>query len=212
MMGRFIGFVVGALLFQAGIAAPLLAARPDRPIWLEEYHKGMKRAREQGAPVVVFFDLQEAKASHELWVRLNEDPRLVQAMAPFVRIRLEEPDLGISMYVYHNHILPALVVLDRYERIVGKLTFPQPDEQWTTLLVSMCADAFEPVGEGAGGGCAGASAPAAPKAAGRARLASGSKSGPSRSRLLLQRLLTRAEGTAPERPAAPSSGAPSRIP
>ena len=124
-------------------ASPALAVL-DPPVWLHDYQKTFKLARERRQPIAIVFGLSTTKATHELNVRLREDPALVKALDGFARVELEEPDQGIAASVYGIWVVPTLVVLDRYEREVGRLTFPQADDQWHAELLAMCARAQDP--------------------------------------------------------------------
>lgn len=132
----------------AALLALLLAsaacALTDPPFWFRDYQKAFKAARERRQPIAIVFGLSTTKATHELLVRLKEDPLLVHELDGFAKVELEEPDQGIAASVYGIWIVPTLVILDRYEREVGRLSFPQPDEQWRTELLALIARAKDP--------------------------------------------------------------------
>lgn len=134
--------VLAVLLALAGAAH----AFTDPPYWFRNYQKAFKFARERRQPIAVVFGLSTTKATHELMVRLKEDPELEHALDGFARVELEEPDQGIAASVYGIWVVPTLVILDRYEREVGRLSFPQADEQWRQELLAMCARAQDPSG------------------------------------------------------------------
>jgi len=140
---------VGSLVVLIGLL--LIAPRTvhcryrEAAFWFEDYGKGMKIARERGAPVILFFDLKTLKTGYELFGQLSGDPKISLPLEKLVRIRLDQPDLGVSRGQYSVHYYPTLVILDRYEREVGRLSFPQPDDQWKDELIAACERALEPL-------------------------------------------------------------------
>lgn len=133
-----------ALALLLASAACAACALPDPPFWFRDYQKAFKFARERRQPIAIVFGLSTTKATHELLVRLKEDPLLVHELHGFARVELEEPDQGLATSVHGIFIVPTLVILDRYEREVGRLSFPQADEQWRTELLAMLARAKDP--------------------------------------------------------------------
>lgn len=131
-------------LFCALFLASGALALTEPPYWFRDYQKAFKFARQRRQPIAIVFGLSTTKATHELLVRLKEDPALVHALDGFARVELEEPDQGIAASVYGIWVVPTLVILDRYEREVGRLSFPQADEQWRTELLAMIARASDP--------------------------------------------------------------------
>ena len=124
-------------------AAPLLAWGPacDPTQWDGDHDRAMEAARRESRAAVLYFSLPLDATSHETFIQLKTDPRLVDAMDRTVRIILEEPDLGIAYGRYRISELPALAVLDPGGALVDVITITPHSERWVGQFLAALREA-----------------------------------------------------------------------
>jgi hypothetical protein len=139
-------FVMLALALAAGLAVPCAAAH-RAPVchpteWRTDYACAMEEARHSGRPAVIYFAVQWDATSTEAFQVLRRDPQLVRALHSFMRIRLEEPDLGVAYARFRVNELPSLAVVDPDGCRVGVIVVDPESNAWVPPLLTACGEAM----------------------------------------------------------------------
>ena len=82
--------LAGALAVVVGLAIPLSAGRPGASLTWEAYsHERLSQARAERKPVVVDVFADWCIPCHELERRTYTDPAVIQALDPYVRLKVD---------------------------------------------------------------------------------------------------------------------------
>lgn len=115
------------------------ANRPNH--WDGDHDRAMAAARREGRATVLYFTLPLDATSHEVFIRLKTEPRLVDAMDRMVRVVVEQPDLGIAYGRYRLAEFPAIAVLDPGGALVDTITITPHSEAWVHAFLGTLREA-----------------------------------------------------------------------